>query len=306
MRQLSTADTTLLAGRVTTLAECWYVAIKNYDPVLVTGHDRDVVVTRGPVAGITVAGTYLSLPSIFGKSLRSSSALDVDNAEVDVLLSSVGVTIDDIRAGLWDNVRFVHFLVNWTDPTDSGIVLGSGTVGNIRSFAQGLATSELRGLSQQLQKNILEQTSLSCRAELGDTRCGVNLAGYTVTGIVDAVTSRRVFDALLDLGSPAVPPGYFVAGVLTFTSGDNAGYSRRVKIDSAGSPSALGHFELYENFPLDIEEGDTFTVSAGCNKQHSVDADGGVAGDCYNKFDNLLNFRGEPFIPGQYAIYSGA
>src|SRR3546814_10734430 len=80
-------------------------------------------------------------------------------------------------------------------------------------------------------------------------------------------------------------------------------FSKRVKIDSfldsTGTPETLGHFEMYESFPGEIVEGDTFTVSAGCNHQHSVATDGTVTGDCMNKFDNLLNFRGEPFITGR-------
>src|SRR3546814_16042070 len=107
----------------------------------------------------------------------------------------------------------------------------SGIKGNMKSVAREVATMELRGLTQYLQQTLLEQTSLTCRAELGDARCTVDLSAFTVTGVVDAVASRLVFDAILDVGSIETP-GWFVGGVLTFTSGENDGFSKRVKLDS--------------------------------------------------------------------------
>jgi uncharacterized phage protein (TIGR02218 family) len=43
-------------------------------------------------------------------------------------------------------------------------------------------------------------------------------------------------------------------------------------------------------FPYTPQVGDTFTLTAGCD--HRKDT-------CKNKFNNLVNFRGEPFVPGQ-------
>ena len=38
-----------------------------------------------------------------------------------------------------------------------------------------------------------------------------------------------------------------------------------------------------------IAAGDTFTVTAGCDKQFAT---------CHDRFDNVVNFRGFPHIPG--------
>src|SRR3546814_10730366 len=54
-------------------------------------------------------------------------------------------------------------------------------------------------------------------------------------------------------------------------------------LDSTVTRETLGHFEMYESFPGEIVEGDTFTVSAGCNHQHSVATYGTVTDDCMNK-----------------------
>lgn len=46
---------------------------------------------------------------------------------------------------------------------------------------------------------------------------------------------------------------------------------------------------LHEAFPFPVAPGDTFTVQAGCNRLLST---------CKAKFNNVINFRGEPNIPG--------
>ena len=46
---------------------------------------------------------------------------------------------------------------------------------------------------------------------------------------------------------------------------------------------------LASELPYKIEVGDNFNITAGCDKQFST---------CCNKFNNAINFRGEPHLPG--------
>ena len=45
--------------------------------------------------------------------------------------------------------------------------------------------------------------------------------------------------------------------------------------------------------PAAVQVGDTFSIVAGCRKRLE---------DCRDKFDNVLNFRGEPHRPGVDAL----
>jgi uncharacterized phage protein (TIGR02218 family) len=49
--------------------------------------------------------------------------------------------------------------------------------------------------------------------------------------------------------------------------------------------------QLFEDMPFAITSGDTFNIEPGCDLTRT--------GDCKNKFDNVVNFRGEDTIPGQ-------
>lgn len=119
------------------------------------------------------------------------------------------------------------------------------------------------------------------------------MATLTETGTVTAVTSARQFAATIT-GSPA--DGDFNGGLLTFTSGENDGFSMEVKDDAYGSP---GEVLLYLPMPMDVEVGDTFSIRPGCDKSAAM---------CKGRFDNLVNFRGHgAWLPGvgELAAFGG-
>jgi hypothetical protein len=47
--------------------------------------------------------------------------------------------------------------------------------------------------------------------------------------------------------------------------------------------------------PFTIATNDTASVWAGCNLLSGIR---NAVGDCKNKFNNLVNYRGEPYFPG--------
>ena len=49
--------------------------------------------------------------------------------------------------------------------------------------------------------------------------------------------------------------------------------------------------------PYVVTAGDTFVVYAGCTKRYTE--------DCLTKFNNGLNFRGFPFLPGDDLLLKG-
>lgn len=52
---------------------------------------------------------------------------------------------------------------------------------------------------------------------------------------------------------------------------------------------AVVSLALWQAMPDPIAAGDTFTVTAGCDKTFAT---------CHDRFDNVVNFRGFPHIPG--------
>jgi hypothetical protein len=81
--------------------------------------------------------------------------------------------------------------------------------------------------------------------------------------------------------------GYFAYGQVTFTSGQNKGFVMDVKAFSPGVVT------LAMTLPYPLAVGDTYSIVAGCDK---------LFGTCRDRWNNVVHFRGEPYIPGQDVI----
>ena len=296
MRQISWADLQHLQQRTQTWAVCWQLVNTAGEYFRATDHDRPITVAR-TINGVVLDGVYDTFSGIQAMALVQSSDMSVNNLDIDIALSQAGITAADIRAGLFDNVACTLFIVNWSNPTDSGIILQHGMVGDFKTFVNGLARGELRGQAQKLAQQVLQAVSLTCRVHrLGQAPCSVDVAALTVTGVVDTVVNRRVLETTLDLGDTPSAPGHFVGGLLTFTSGANAGFSREVKLDSSGDPAVLGRIELFEPFPFPVGP-DAFLLEPGCDRAWET---------CRDRFGAQLDFDGEPDVPGPTEMLRGA
>ncbi|MEO0810438.1 MAG: DUF2163 domain-containing protein, partial [Pseudomonadota bacterium] len=110
---------------------------------------------------------------------------------------------------------------------------------------------------------------------------------WSRSGIVTDVTDRAVFHATLD--EPRATDGWFAGGVLTWETGANTGRSIEVKAWTQES----GRIELFLPMGYAIQHGDAFRIHPGCDKHLET---------CIDRFANVLNFRGEPYVPGQDAM----
>jgi uncharacterized phage protein (TIGR02218 family) len=147
------------------------------------------------------------------------------------------------------------------------------------TLKNGQFIAEVRGLAQKLSQNIVELYSPTCRAVFGDTRCKANLASYMASGAVNTVSSRQVFLS----NSMVQAAGYFSNGEIQWLTGANAGQRMEIKEFSNKQ------FTLVLPMPNNVMVGDTFTAIAGCDKTINT---------CSAKFNNAVNFRGEPYVPG--------
>jgi uncharacterized phage protein (TIGR02218 family) len=200
---------------VQTRAWCWRVTRTDGQVFGFTSVDRDLVID-----GVT----YAAATGISPYAIAGRSDLSVQNMQVAGLLDSTGITEEDIAAGLWDGASVVNFEVNFDDLTQGTMVLATGVLGPVRAGRVAFE-AELRGLAQRLQQPIGEVFTIGCQASLGDSRCKVSLASWTVTGTVTAAASARAFTD----SARAEAAHYFTAGLITWTSGENDGLSMEVR-----------------------------------------------------------------------------
>lgn len=277
MKSTSAELKSALEAEVATTATLWKLTLTDSTVVGFTDHDKDIEFE---------SVTYQSAAGYTPSAVASAAGLNVDELEVEGILASAGITAADIAAGRLDHAEVRVMLVNWSDLTQGALKLRRGWLGEV-SHGDLAFNAELRGLAQRLQQIVGEFYSPLCRAELGDSRCQVNLASYTVTGTVTGVTDNRVF---VD-GSRSEADHWFRYGVLTWTSGNNDGRSEDVK----GSTQSTGEFALVRAMPESVQVGDGYSVYAGCDKQHAT---------CKTKFNNIVNRRAEDFLPSREVAFA--
>lgn len=166
------------------------------DLLKITRKDGEVFAFTSALDDVTISGVlYKSAQGLNITTIEASAGLNVDNLELSTLDDGTVFNRLDVLSGRWRNADFVISRYNWASPTDGLWVRMVGTLGEVRMH-RGYITAELRGLQQFLQQPIGSVSSKTCRARLGDSLCGVSLAGYTTSGTVNLFTNNQSFSDL--------------------------------------------------------------------------------------------------------------
>ncbi|HEX8467076.1 MAG TPA: DUF2163 domain-containing protein [Allosphingosinicella sp.] len=269
----------LLTGELTTLAFCWRVERRDGVCLGFTGHDRDLV-----IGGLL----YRSAPGMLPSAVSVSDDFDSSTLDVSGALTSDSIGEADLAAGRWDRAAVWLFLVDWEDPGGERLTLARGELGDVTVKSSGFE-AELRGAAALLERAVAEQTSPECRAELGDRRCRVDMAGRVR---VTRVTGTSAEDVVAVAEAPG-GPGACAFGRLRWIGGANSG------LESAIVSSEGLELGLQEPPPFAVAQGDLVELSEGCDKSFAT---------CRTRFANAENFRGEPHLPGMDLLtrYPGA
>ncbi len=275
MREFSPELSAHLASGATTLCACWRINTRKGVSLGFTDHDNDIEfdgLVFEAASGFTASGIDQSL------------GLAIDNATASGALISDRISEEDISRGRFDGAEVVHWQVNWADP-DQRILMFRGELGEIRRGSSSFEV-ELRGLSEVLNRPTGRAYLPVCDAVLGDARCGFDLTDplYSASATVGSVEDLRTLRTS-DLSAFAV--GWFTDGVITWRGGEADGVDVKVRDHRVvGDESIL----ILDRDQRDMAPGDVFDVVAGCDKRKDT---------CAEKFANLVNFRGFPFMPGE-------
>lgn len=232
--------------------------------------------------------TFSSGQGFTASNISSNRDMSVDNLELVTFNDGSLFTEVDLLQNRWQESKFIIFRYNWSQNTvlaeDTDILL-RGYFGEV-SVTRNEVKIELRSLSQLLQQPVGIVSSKTCRARFGDKLCRKDLSALTYT---DSVTSSASNTEFYSSGLSVYSNDTFNNGIVTFNTGNNAGLSQRVLFSSSGN--------ITLQFPtiMAISAGDTFTIVAGCDKTLLT---------CRDKYNNVLNFQGEPHRPTTDAVTS--
>ncbi|MCQ0971878.1 DUF2163 domain-containing protein [Paracoccus sp. TK19116] len=261
----------------TTIARAWRINRSDGTTLGFTDHDGplefDGVVFR-PDSGLSA------------RALVQAVGLSVDNTEAEGALSDEAITETDLIAGRWDGAELSMWEVDWSDPSQRRLAF-RGHIGEVSRRGGGFR-AELRGLSEALNKSMGRAYHPRCSARLGDRWCKVDLeqAQLRVEASIVAIDDDRTFRIDTLVGYRA---RWFDHGSMSVLSGACSGVTAPIKNDRLLSVGRR-QIELWAAASAPMAVGDRVSLTAGCDKSGAC---------CRDKFDNYLNFRGFPHMPGE-------
>jgi uncharacterized phage protein (TIGR02218 family) len=263
-------------GELTSLALCWRLERLDGAGIALTSHDGAVTsegIRHQPAPGMTPAAVTRRL------------GLEPQSAEAAGALSSAALDETDLSLGRWDGAQVRLTVADWQESAAPPVQLLGGEIGAV-SIEGDSFTAELRGAAAALEGPICPATSAECRAEFGDKKCRVDLAGRTlVAHVVAGEGGTLTLDTDVDKR--------FVLGRLRYLSGANCGLTTPVLTASGNA------IEVRDLPRAAVEAGCRVELREGCDKRFET---------CVSRFANAANFRGEPHLPGNDLLtrYPGA
>lgn len=259
----------------TTTCNAWSVVRKDGRSFGFSDHDQDLI----------FEGILFKAESGFvAGALQQSLGLSVDNTEVTGALMDDAITEADIAAGRFDAANVTTWLVNWQN-VEERMIRFRGHFGEIERSA-GSFKVELRSIMEVLNLSQGQVYQPDCAATLGDRKCRFDLlkGGYIAEGEVQEISAQGEYVIKM---LEEYPVKWFERGLATILSGIGKGLSGAVKLDQQARGGR--RITMWADFGQRPDIGDVIRVEAGCDK---------LADTCRAKFDNFLNFRGFPHIPG--------
>lgn len=285
MKVLPAALATHIATRSMRLATALKITRTDGQIFGFTSHDVDA----------TISGVlYKANPGLAPTDIVIAANLSVGNLELRTLHDGTIFTTAAVLGGLWRNAAFTIFRYRWDSLSDGIDTLMAGTLGEAEIRKNEIVV-ELRDLRQYLQQAVGSASSKNCRYRLGSTdknngglcRKDISAAPFTMPFTVTSVTSTQVFRD----SARAEADDYFGDGEIEWLTGNNTGIRSKVKTYAAN-----GTFTLALPMRGSIQVGDTGTAIVGCRKR--------LDEDCIVKFDNVINFGGEPHRQGINSVTS--
>lgn len=251
------------------------------------------------------AVTYQAENGFTPSRLQGTADLSVDNAEIAGVVRDNGITMAQIRAGLFDYAKLRIYRVNYLNPSAGHEIVDVGTAGETVFSDVGWRT-EFRSLKEQLRQPLSDLYTLTCPARFGSQPigtgpdssgeqpfeerfpCGKEFTWFN--GTVTDVNSTTEFEA------PALSQAhdFFTLGVVDWITGDNAGAQMEVELYARDSSVLVPTVTLALPMPSPIQSGDTFRIRKDCSKVWDDTENG-----CMFHFgaDWKDHFRGQPDIP---------
>lgn len=293
MKTLTTQLSNLLKTRQWMYASLFQFNLVNGNTLYYAAHENDILWGGNTYSSGGQTGPYFDQE---GQKCKMKQDIGTGAQQFQVTVMPVSATLNGqsylsaLRSGVFDGAELIYSGAYWAQGTNENQVVPVVPVGVVTKMVGRVAevgfgrnaiiitaNDHTELFNQQMPRNLYQSP---CANALFDAGCTLNKASYAVSGTVSNGSTASLINSTLSQAT-----GYFDLGTITFTSGINNGVTRSIKTYIQGSPGTIA---MFAPFPSAPSAGDSFTIYPGCKKDIPT---------CTNTFNNLIHFRGTPFIP---------
>jgi uncharacterized phage protein (TIGR02218 family) len=236
--------------------------------------ESDEPITISSVTWNVVAGLQIS-------AVKHTNNGEMPSAQITAVHNR-GTLFDsnDIDVGLFDAAAVQIYIVDRMNLATPKLLF-TGSVGNITYDVENQLVLDIQGATAFGKILMTQKRSPMCRTDLYSELCGVNPDSYKIVTTIGEVLDSYNFT----VGSVAQPDGWFTQGVLQLDSGTSLEIANWVQSSST--------ITTYLPSARLVRAGQGVTLWPGCDKTMSATGCG--------KYNNWLNFQGEPHFTGTAA-----
>ncbi len=259
------------ANELESVATFWRVLRNDGVTLGFTSHDRDLWFD-----GVL----HQASPGMLPYAIKRTADFEPDSAEVEGALTHDTITSADLSEGRYDGAQVRVGIVDWE--TRETEILYRGSIGAVLE-QNGSFTAELVSRKAELLRDPVPRTSPGCRAAFCGPGCDLPPPAFTHEGVLESLNTDTNSVVPIVSGNLAL----LVGGWLLWLDGPQAG----IRMDI----TAFTETALVLDMPIDpaTPPGARIMLREGCD--HTL-------GTCAARFGNAVNFRGEPFLPGNDLI----
>ena len=241
-----------------------------------------------PITDQATGNVFAAFGPFFQRSkVKFRTGVQVDELSIaltarptDIMYFGGPTWLSALRAGVLDGAEVQldrAFMPQFGDTSAGLVTLFYGRVVEVdvgRTSATIKANTHLELLNLQWPWRLFQP---GCSRTLFDAGCALTKSGFRAGATVTSGSSLNVLHT--DYGQPG---GTASLGTCTFTSGVLNERSFAIKAQGGGV------LDMLVPLPSLPAIGDTLDIYPGCDKTQAT---------CKNKFNNLLHFQGEPYVP---------
>lgn len=267
MKKLTSAITSHIKSELTTVAICWRITLSNGKVISFTEHDNEIDIH---------GEKYVPAVLVNSTAVESLSGLLPNNLNIEISLTDGSVASSESK--YYEGASVDAMIVNFMDSHSDIINIFSGYITSIISTPVSLK-AKIQSYSDHLNNTIGEIYSPLCRANFCDSRCKLSAENFSFISHIDAMINEVTFFSE-DIKNKE--NGIFNYGYIEVISGADSGDILYIKENHEG-------IVILSTMPKNkLNQGDKYKAIVGCDKKFET---------CVNKFNNAVNFRGEPHIP---------